>query len=51
MKSFDNVVGHKKIIQHFEEAIQTGQISHAYLLNGEDGSGKMTLAKAFAKAL
>ena len=51
MKSFDAIVGHKKIISHFEEAIQMGKISHAYLLSGEDGSGKMMIAKAVAKAL
>lgn len=51
MKSFETVIGHKKIISHFEEAIKMGKVSHAYLLSGEDGSGKMTLAKAFAKAL
>ena len=41
MKSFDAIIGHKKIISHFEEAIKTGKVSHAYLLRGEDGSGKM----------
>ena len=41
MKSFDAIIGHKKIISHFEEAIKTGKVSHAYLLSGEDGSGKM----------
>lgn len=51
MKSFDAIVGHKKIISHFEDAIQMGKISHAYLLSGEDGSGKMMIAKAIAKAL
>ena len=51
MKSFDAIIGHKKIISHFEEAIKTGKVSHAYLLSGEDGSGKMMIAKAVAKAL
>ena len=51
MNSFGTVIGHEKIIAHFEEAIKMGKVSHAYLLSGEDGSGKMTLAKAFAKAL
>ena len=49
MKSFDAIIGHKKIISHFEEAIKTGKVSHAYLLSGEDGSGKMMIAKAVAK--
>ena len=25
MKSFDAIIGHKKIISHFEEAIKTGK--------------------------
>ena len=33
MKSFDAIIGHKKIISHFEEAIKTGKVSHAYLLS------------------
>lgn len=51
MKSFEHIIGQQNIISHFEEAIKMGKVSHAYLLNGEDGSGKMTIAKAFAKAL
>lgn len=51
MKSFEQIIGHKKIISHFEEAVRMEKVSHAYLLSGEEGSGKMTLAKAFAKAL
>lgn len=51
MNSFGTVIGHDKIKTHFEEAIKMEKVSHAYLLSGEDGSGKMTIAKAFAKAL
>ena len=50
MKSFDAIIGHKNNFS-FEEAIKTGKVSHAYLLSGEDGSGKMMIAKAVAKAL
>lgn len=39
------------IIKHFENAIKMGKISHAYIINGEKGSGKMRLAVYFAKAL
>ena len=45
MKSFDAIIGHKKISSHFEEAIKTGKVSHAYLLSGEDGSGKMMIVR------
>ncbi|MCR5703922.1 MAG: DNA polymerase III subunit [Eubacterium sp.] len=45
------VLGQQHIVRHFENAIQMGKISHAYILNGETGSGKMRLAMNFAKAL
>ncbi|MDO4170420.1 MAG: DNA polymerase III subunit delta' [Lachnospiraceae bacterium] len=51
MRNFQNIIGHEQNIQHLEKAIETGQVSHAYIFNGEDGIGKMTTAKAFAKAL
>ncbi|MDD3183876.1 MAG: DNA polymerase III subunit delta' [Anaerostipes sp.] len=51
MKSFERIIGHKNIVFHFEEAVRSGKISHAYLLSGEKGSGKKTVATAFAKAL
>ena len=43
--------GQNHIIKHFENAIKMGKISHAYIINGEAGSGKMKLAVHFAKAL
>ncbi|MFD0962150.1 DNA polymerase III subunit delta' [Paenibacillus chungangensis] len=38
----------KRILGH---ALQSGKISHAYLFHGPSGTGKMTMALAFAKAL
>lgn len=49
MAGFDSVVGNKQIKEHFEKAIQLNKISHGYILNGEDGMGKMELAKSFAQ--
>ena len=51
MSIFGNIVGHEKIIAHFQNAIKLNKVSHAYILNGEDGSGKYMLAKAFAMTL
>lgn len=51
MSQFKDIIGHEKIIEHFQTAIRTGQISHAYILEGEKGSGKKMLARAFAAAL
>ena len=51
MPQFVDIIGHEKIIRHFQTAIKRGQVSHAYILEGESGSGKKMLAKAFAKSL
>ena len=51
MPQFKDVIEHEKIIKHFQTAMRTGQVSHAYILEGETGSGKKLLAKAFAQAL
>ncbi|MBE5955949.1 MAG: DNA polymerase III subunit delta' [Lachnospiraceae bacterium] len=51
MPQFKDIIGHEKIIKHFKTAIERGQISHAYILEGETGSGKKLLAKTFAQAL
>lgn len=47
----ERILGQNHIIKHFENAIKMGKISHAYIINGEEGSGKMKLAVHFAKAL
>lgn len=51
MKGFTDIIGHEQIIEHFQNSLRARQISHAYILNGENGSGKNMLASAFAKAL
>ncbi len=47
----DRVLGQNHIVKHFENAIRMGKISHAYIINGEAGFGKLRLARDFAKAL
>ena len=51
MSGFKDVVGHNNIIEYIENAVNSGNISHAYILNGEKGSGKKLLAKLFAMSL
>lgn len=51
MAGFKDIIGHEQIIEHFQNAITMEKISHAYILNGPDKSGKMMLAEAFAAAL
>lgn len=51
MAGFKNIIGHEQIIGHFQNAISQNKVSHAYILNGPNGAGKMMLAEAFATAL
>ena len=51
MAGFKDIVGHNKIVNHLKNAIRMDKVSHAYIINGEDNSGKMMLAEAFAMAL
>lgn len=51
MSGFKNIIGHKQVIEHLRSAIKLDKVSHAYILNGEEGSGKKMLASAFAMTL
>lgn len=51
MSSFKGVVGHKDIIEYIQTAVQMDKVSHAYIINGERGSGKRMLANLFAMTL
>ena len=51
MSGFKDVVGHKNIIKYIENAVMADAVSHAYILNGERGSGKKLLANLFAMSL
>lgn len=51
MAGFKDILGHDNIISHLKNAITMEKVSHAYIFNGEDGSGKSMLAKVFAQAL
>lgn len=51
MLGFKIIIGHEEIINNLKKSIKNNKVSHAYLIVGEDDSGKLTLAKAFAMAL
>ena len=51
MHEFKDILGHEQIKEHFQNAAATGKVSHAYILSGEEGMGKKTLANAFAMTL
>ena len=44
MGSFKDVVGHKDILKYISSAVENNRVSHAYILNGERGSGKNLFA-------
>ena len=48
MLGFNDILGHEQIKNHFRNAVQTGKVSHAYILSGEAGMGRKSLANAFA---
>ena len=48
MAGFKDIIGHEQIIEHLQNAIEMDKVSHAYIINGPDKSGKMMLAEAFA---
>ena len=45
------MVGHKDILKYISSAVENNRVSHAYILNGERGSGKKMLANLFAMTL
>lgn len=51
MAGFEEIIGHEQIKEHLQNAIKAGKVSHAYILNGPEDSGKKMLAEAFAMAL
>lgn len=51
MLDFNHIIGHERIKEHLQEAIHQDTLSHAYIFNGEPGSGKKLLAKTLAAAL
>jgi len=51
MPNFKDIYGQKQIVEHFQNALESGKISHAYIINGERSSGKEFIAKIFAAAL
>lgn len=51
MSGFRDIIGQEQIKEHFTRAIENHTVSHAYILSGEAGMGKMMMAKAFAMTL
>ena len=51
MVGFQDIIGQEQIKEHLQNALTTGKVSHAYIINGEKSSGKEFIAKIFAMAL
>ena len=51
MPGFADILGQEAIKEHFTKAIAFHKVSHAYILTGEKGMGKKSLANAFALSL
>ena len=51
MRKFSDIIGQKAIIEHLYNALRTGSVSHAYIISGDSGSGRKTIASIFAAAL
>ena len=50
MSAYDRIIGHENIIAQLKNAITNNKVNHAYIFDGDDGSGKKMVAKAFAEA-
>ena len=51
MAGFQDIVGQEQIKEQLRNAISTGKVSHAYIINGEKSSGKEFIARMFAMSL
>jgi DNA polymerase III subunit gamma/tau len=50
-RTFDSVVGQEHIVKTLRNAIELGQVHHAYLFVGSRGTGKTSMAKLLACSL
>ena len=51
LAKFGDIIGQEQIKEHLQNALETGKVSHAYIINGEKSSGKEFVAKIFSMAL
>ena len=48
MGGFKDVIGHNEIIEYIQNAVKMDKVSHAYIMNGQKGSGKTYLQGHFS---
>ena len=51
MYTFEEIIGHKAVVHHLQTAIKNQKVSHGYIIDGEQGMGKKTIAMTLAKTL
>ena len=51
MPGFKDIIGQEQLKEHMQTAIETGKVSHAYVIQGERFAGKEFIANIFAMAL
>lgn len=51
MANFKDIIGQEQVKKHLQDGIKQGNLSHAYIINGETGSGRRLLASALTKTL
>ncbi len=47
----DRILGNEELKKYFRTAVRNGTVSHAYILEGEKGSGKKLIARALSRLL
>jgi len=50
-QTFSEIVGQEAIVQTLRNAVQAGEVAHAYLFSGERGIGKTSAARILARAV
>lgn len=48
---FSEIIGHERVIENMQKTIKKQTVSHSYIFEGPDSTGKFLVAKAFAKTL
>ncbi len=51
MYRFTDIWGYEEVKNHFQSALRMNKVSHAYIIEGEQGMGKKLIANTFAKTL